>query len=360
MQIKKTLNRLKEKLNPRENENFLIIEIVLMGLLSYYDFLISFSTENSVGIYSLIFLFVYLVGLVCFYLIARQRILEFGFQEYFTYYSQIIFSFFLGIFSCLYYTLSETNERIGYIICTTPFLFLLAIFIFQKLSLFQVEKFLRKYVINDQMWHELEKQTRKDFKQAETSMRANNVANAIINICKGIERELKVTIFEPFKEYVQENINNSELFKVIKPFDAHGSDPRERTYYNFKNYLLDKRHLTFGNIPFFLLNLTDQKIHTHTPLFNQFADFLKKKFRENYENVIIISKTLFNHNFFTVEGIKISDLRNEAAHPQKNFNGKKAPSRSDEILSVENYITLLKLLTINPKLLELILELKNH
>ncbi|MGV9200779.1 MAG: hypothetical protein ACOC4M_18385, partial [Promethearchaeia archaeon] len=352
------LGNLKETLNPRENENFLIIEIITIALLAYYDFLIQFSIDKSIEIYSLILLLIYAGGLIYFYVIARENILEFGFQEYFTYYSQIIFSLFLGVLSCLYYFLIETKEVIGYIICTIPLIFLLAIYLLEKLSLFQIEKFLRRYIVNDEIWNELEGETRRDFKQAETSVRANNIANAIINICKGLERELKAAIFEPFKRHIEESENKDGFFKIKQPFPPGGSDPRQRTYYNFKNYLQGKRHLTFGNIPFFLLNLTDKKIHHYTPLFTRFADFLKKRFQDHYENVILISKTLFNHNFFTVEGIKISDLRNEAAHPQKRGDRGNNPTKSDEILSTDNYITLLKILTLNPKLLKLIVDLK--
>ncbi|MFO8017961.1 MAG: hypothetical protein R6U96_04955 [Promethearchaeia archaeon] len=358
MHVKKTLANLKETLNPRENENFLIFEIIVLVLLGYYDFLINFPTNEAIGLYAFILLFIYLGGLIYFYIIARRNIVELGFQEYFTFFSQVIFSFFLGILSCLYYIIIEPKETIGFVVCILPLIFLLAIVVLEKLSLLQVEKFLRQYIINDEIWNELEGSTRRDFKQAETSVRANNIANAIVNVCKGIERELKVAIFEPFKKYLQGSEDKLSFFRIKQPFASGGSDPRQRTYYNFKNYLQEKRHLTFGNIPFFLLNLTDKKIRRHTPLFTRFAEFLKKRFGEKYENVLLISKTLFNHNFFTVEGIKISDLRNEAAHPQKRAKNGENTTKSDEILSTDNYITLLKILTINPKLLKLIVDLK--
>ena len=123
---------------------------------------------------------------------------------------------------------------------------------------------------------------------------------------------------------------------------------------------MGKRHLTFGNIPFYLLNLTDKKIGTHTELFEKFSYFLQERLGEKYENVIEISKVLFKHDFFTISGIKISDLRNEAAHPQKKIieNGAIVSERSNEILSINNYITLIKVLAVKPNLLKLIVDLK--
>ena len=93
----------------------------------------------------------------------------------------------------------------------------------------------------------------------------------------------------------------------------------------------------------------------------RFSEFLKERFKEKYSNIIEISRILFNHEFFTISGIKISDLRNEAAHPQKKFdeNGGLIPSKSSEILSINNYIKLLKILSVEPNLLKLIIDLKD-
>ena len=98
-----------------------------------------------------------------------------------------------------------------------------------------------------------------------------------------------------------------------------------------------------------------------TELSKEFSEYLKDKFQKKYANVIEISKILFNHEFFTISGIKISDLRNEAAHPQKKFNenGGQLPLKSSEILSINNYIKLLKILSVEPNLLKLIIDLKD-
>jgi len=285
--------------------------------------------------------------------------MEIELKTQFYLYSQMMITSFLGILICSIYLALQTGEMMIYITTIVPILFLGLILLIYRITLYEAVKFL-KWLIEAEIWQKLEVQTIKDFKQAETSMRNENVINAIINICKGLERELKIAIFQPFKTEVESSQNRKEYFKLLKPFKSDGSDPRQRTYQNFKNYLKGKRHLTFGNIPFFLLNLTDNKIGRHTVLFDEFSDFLKSLFHEDYEKVIHISKILFNHQFFTVSGIKISDLRNEAAHPQNLTNSPEPTSRSDRILSSENYLRLLKVMASEPNLLKLIVDLKAH
>jgi len=358
--IKNSLKNLKDIIHPNKTENLLIIEVIILAILLYYDFAFDLSVDLNISLYLTVLLTIYISFFLLFYLIERRKITEFGFQNRFYIFTQTSFSFFFGILFSAFYIALNNNEIISAIICTLPLSFLIVIGLFQRISSYQIERFIKKFILKDDIWSKLDEQTQKDFKQAEISIRSDNIPNAIINMSKGIERELKLAIFQPFKLAVEELTYKNDLFTIQRPFKADGSDPRQRTFDNFRNYLTGKRHLTFGNIPFYLLNLTDKKIGMHTELFEKFSYFLRERFEEKYENVIKISKTLFKHDFFTITGIKISDLRNEAAHPQKKFNGNGAlvPSRSNEILSVNNYITLIKVLAVEPNLLKLIVDLK--
>jgi len=363
MTIKNTLKRAKDIFRPDKNENLLLIESVFLALFIYYDILIQFPVIQNTNVYLTVLLICYISLLIAYYIFEKKKISDLGFQNRFFIFTQVIFSIFFGIITCAVFLALNTNEWLLYITCTLPLGFLIVIALFQKILLFKVEKFLKRYILKDEIWEKLDELTKKDFLQAESSMRAENVSNAIINICKGLEREIKLAIFQPFRQEVQKLMNQYDFFEILEPFKSDGSDPRERTYYNFKNYIERNRHLTFGNIPFFLLNLTDKKIGNHTILFTRFSEYLKDRFRENYNNVIEISKTLFNHNYFTITGIKISDLRNEAAHPQKDISDNGSATsvmrkRSNEILSTENYIKLLKVLAVKPNLLKLIIDLK--
>jgi len=344
--IKNSLKRLKDVIQPNKTENLLIIEGITLAFLLYYDFAFNLPLVFNISMYLIVLLMIYISCFLIFYILERRKITEIGFQNRFYIFTQISFSFFFGIIFSAFYIALNNNELLSAIICTLPLSFLIIIGLFQRISSYQIEKFIKKFILKDNIWSRLDEQTRIDFKQADMS--------------KGIERELKLAIFQPFKHAVEHLKNKNDLFTIIRPFKSDGSDPRQRTYQNFKNYLMGKRHLTFGNIPFYLLNLTDKKIGSHTELFYMFSEFLKEKLEDKFESVIEISKILFKHDFFTISGIKLSDLRNEAAHPQKKFNGNGAlmPSRSSEILSVNNYITLIKVLAVKPNLLKLIIDLK--
>ena len=362
MKVKRTLKNLKDIFHPNKTENLLILEIIILVILIYYDLLFQFPVDNNIPSYLIALLIIYITILVGFYLFERFKISEFGFQNQFYLYTQTIFSSFIGILFSIAYLLINTNQIFIYIVSLIPLIFLIMIGLFQKISQVQVERFIKRYIIKDEIWNKLDEQTKRDFKHAETSIRTENIPDAIINITKGLERELKLAIFQPFKNEVKKYGLVNEIFQIYKPFKSKGSDPRYRTFINFKNYIEDKRHLTLGNIPFFLLNLTDKKIGMHTDLFTKFSNFLQEKFKENYSNVLKISKILFNHDYFTVDGIKISDLRNEAAHPQKytDENGNLIPTKSSEILSIDNYIKLLKILSVEPNLLKFIIDLKDQ
>jgi len=357
MSFKKSTSNLKNFIDPNKNENLIIFLWIIISIFIYYDALIEFPRSNSLIQFLFFLLFLYVLFFILFYIYERKRIIKIDFQNTFFFFFQIIFTLFTGIILCLVYILINANETIVFVICVIPMIFLITIITIQKIYLVKVEKFL-KWMMKDEIWKKIDEQTKRDFKQAESSIRMDNIPNAIINICKGIERELKLAIFQPFKEEVVKNIKNFDYFKILEPFKEDGSDPRYRTYLNFKNYLEGKRHLTFGNIPFFLLNLTDKKIGKHTILFSRFEKFLQDRFKERYKNVIEISKILFNHDYFTIKGIKISDLRNEAAHPQKYKNNKDLYNKSEAILSIDNYFTLLKVMVLKPNLLKLIVNLK--
>jgi len=356
----KSLKNVKNIIHPNKTENLLIFELVILIILVYYDVIFNFPADPNISLYLIILLIGYISFFILFYLFERRKILEFGYHNRFFLFTQVSFSFFLGILLSLVYYILKNNEIISAIISTIPLAFLILIGLFQKISSHQIERFLKKYILKDEIWTALDEQTRKDFKQAELSIRTDNVPNAIINLSKGIERELKLAIFHPFKEAVNQLSRKEELFAISKPFKKDGSDPRERTYENFRFYLEGKRHLTFGNIPFFLLNLTDNKMGNHTDLFAKFSEYLKERLGEQYQNIIKISKILFNHEYFSISGIKISDLRNEAAHPQKERedHGSIKPSRSESILSIDNYIALIKVLAVKPNLLKLIVDIK--
>jgi hypothetical protein len=361
MNVKRSLKNLKNILHPNKTENLLILEVCILAILIYYDVFFEFPIDYNIPIFLITLLSIYILFLVVFYIMQRIKISDFGFQNQFYLFTQTIFSAFFGIIICVAYFFLNTNQTFTYLISLVPLAFLILIVLFQKITQLRIEKFIKRYIIKDEIWNRLDEQTKKDFKHAETSMRAENIPNAIMNITKGLERELKLSIFQPFKFEVKKYALQEELFQINRPFKSDGSDPRYRTYLNFKNYISDKRHLTLGNIPFFLLNLTDKKIGIHTDLFSKFSAFLQEKFEENYSSIIEISKILFNHDFFTIPGIKISDLRNEAAHPQKKIdeNGNLIPTKSNEILSIDNYITMLKILTVQPNLLKLIIDLKD-
>ena len=359
MSLKTSIRNFKELVNPTKNENLIVIEILILAILSYYDLLLEFPQDPNTYPFLIVFLIIYICLGFISYLMERRRMEKVELQTQFYLYSQMMISSFFGVLICGIYLALQTNEIMIYITALIPLLFLGMILLVYRITLYEAVKFL-KWMIDAEVWQNLDDQTIKDFKQAETSMRNENVINAIINICKGLERELKIAIFQPFKEEMESSQNPKENFKLLKPFKPDGSDPRQRTYQNFKNYLKGKRHLTFGNIPFFLLNLTDNKIGRHTVLFEKFSEFLKSQFQEDYDKVIQISKILFNHQFFTVSGIKISDLRNEAAHPQNLTNSPSPSSRSDRILSSENYLRLLKVMASEPNLLKLIVDLKAH
>ncbi len=362
MSIKKSLKNLKNLFRPDKNENLLILEVIIIGSLIYYSLFFTFPKNDIINLIITGLLIIYIFLIFTYYLIEKDKIFDYGFQNQFYIFSQKMFSIFLGVLLCPIYLLYNSKELINLLICSIPLISFIIIELFQRISSHQIEKFLKKYIIKAEIWNELDIQTKKDFKQAEANMRAENIPNAIINLSKGLERELKLTIFQPFKLVIKEQKNKGDYFKLLTPFASHGSDPRERTYQNFKNYLENKRHLTLGNIPFFLLNLTDKKIGRNTVLFTKFSQYLKTKFKDKYSNIIEISKTLFNHDFFSIPGIKISDLRNEAAHPQKKIdeNGTFITDRSNEILSIDNYISLLKVLSVKPNLLELVIDLKKE
>ncbi len=359
MRTKESPSNLKTRLSPSKNQNLAIVELIVEAFLVYYDFLFKFSASDFVPTVLIVLLIVYAGFAVAFYAVESKKIVQDSFQGRFYLYNQTVLSCFLGITFCAVYLASKSLEVIIYFICAIPLAFLVLIVVFHEISQFTVKKFL-KWVVKDQIWNKLEEQTKKDFKHAEASIRADNISNAVINACKCIERELKVTIFDPFKEEVKGKGKQVDHFEVLEPFESEdGEDPRQRTYMNFRNYLEDKRHLTLGNIPFFLLNLTDNKIGKNTVLFSKFADFLKQRFKEKYSNVLEISRILFKHDYFSVFGIKISDLRNEAAHPQReSLENEVILTKSDRILSIDNYVELLKVIAVKPNLFKLITDLK--
>ena len=361
MSLKRTLKNFKNVFHPNKTENLLILEVCTLALLIYYDIFFEFPIDNNVPDFLIALIVIYIIILVSFYIFERIKLTDLNLQDQFYLFSQVIFTTFFGIIISVAYLALNINQLFTYVVSIVPLFFLIIIGLFQKISQLQIERFIKRYIIKDEIWEKLDEQTKREFKHAESSMRAENIPNAIINITKGLERELKLAIFQPFKSEVKKYKLEAELFSLNKAFKSDGSDPRYRTFLNFKNYIEDRRHLTLGNIPFFLLNLTDKKISNYTDLFMKFSDFLKEKFGEKYSNVIEISKILFNHDFFTISGIKISDLRNEAAHPQKNIdeNGGLIPKKSTEILSIDNYIKLLKILSVEPNLLKLIIDLKD-
>ncbi len=348
--------KIKDSINPKKTENLIIIEIILIFFFLYYDLFFDFIEIDIIPNLLIVLLSFYIFFTVIYYIFEKKKIKEFDFNTEFYIYSQVLISLFLGIILCVYFLSKGSKEISLFIISLIPLGSIIFIFIINKIFLFQAERFLRQ-LFKEDIWNKLDEQTKRDFKQAEASIRAENIPNAILNISRGLERELKLTIFQPFKMKIQENKGKKDYFKILQPFESI-MDPRYRTYENFKLYLEGKRHLTFGNIPFFLLNLTDKKINNYTILFKEFSEFLRNKFKEKYKNINKISRILFNHNFFTVPGIKISDLRNEAAHPQKNIENKDLPNRSAEILSMENYLRLLKIVAFDPNLLKLIVDLK--
>ncbi|MHA1147793.1 MAG: hypothetical protein ACTSR8_06070 [Promethearchaeota archaeon] len=358
MNFKESLNNFKNFVNPSKNEHIFLISLVILFFFLYYDALLDFPKLGEVYIYLIIMFIIYIGLFTLIYLYFRQKVQNIEFQNQFYLFTQLFLTLFLGISVCIFYLSIQTNEIIIFAIALIPLLFFILIIIIHNILIVQVNRFLR-WVLKDEIWNQLDEQTRKDFRQAERSIRSENIANAILNVSKGLERELKLAIFEPFKHELEKHPDPSPYFRLIKPFKQDGSDPRQRTYENFKHYLQGNRHLTFGNIPFFLLNLSDNKIGQYTPLFSEFSKFLEKRYGGNFPNINKISRILFNHDYFTVPGIKISDLRNEAAHPQKRLSNGQPTKRANDILSMENYTTLIKVLAIRPNLLHLILSLKN-
>lgn len=350
------MGNLKKYLNPQKTENILVIELVIVIFFFYYRTILSPPSFLSDSLFYFILLIAHVSALIIFYVTQRFGLKKDTFKNMFFIYSQILISLFIGFILNLMFILLNYLDVYSLVLSLIPLIFVTLLLGVDKLDIYQVGRFW-KWALEGDIWEKLDTETKKDFKLAELNMRADNIGAAILSICKGIERELKLTIFDPFKENYILNLRDDIKLNDSVEFDLN--NPRIRTYFNFINYLNNRKHLTFGNIPFFLLNLTDSEMKNYTNLFREFSYFLQNLFGEKYENILFLSKLLFNHDLFTVVGIKISDLRNEAAHPQKYSEN---PIKSDKnILSVENYIRLMKILAKHPyNLIKKITELKNE
>ena len=182
MSPKTSINKLKDRINPNKNENLVIIEFIILIILVYYDFLLEFPLNSSISTYLLVLFIIYIGLTIGYYIYMRYKMKDLELQNQFYIYSQIIFSSFLGIIISLSYLILDTGETIIFLTAIIPLTFLIFIVVIQSIFLFQVQKFL-KWVLKDDIWKRLDELTRKDFKQAELSMRSENIPNAIINIC---------------------------------------------------------------------------------------------------------------------------------------------------------------------------------
>ena len=127
MNFKESLNDFKNFINPNKSETITLIHLIILIFFLYYDALLSFPVIESVNIFLMAVIIVYIVLFIVVYVYFRQKIQNVEFKSQFYLFTQMIITNFLGIGICIFYLSVQTNEIIIFGTALIPLIFFILI-----------------------------------------------------------------------------------------------------------------------------------------------------------------------------------------------------------------------------------------